>query len=197
MVKIGIIVEGVCEKIVLDADAFQSFLLLNNLELADEIININGKSKLKPDAPEIRSSINILREQGAEKIIILRDMDEEPSFSAVKSEVITEKDITVCIAVKELEAWFLADSYTMAILFGLNTFYFEKPEEPYNPSAIISQLSIEHTGRGTGWERTGGKIKFANRMKNKGFTIEKAAQHPNCPSAHYFLTKLQTLASAN
>ena len=34
-------------------------------------------------------------------------------------------------------------------------------------------------------------------MLKYGFTIENAANHPNCPSARYFLTKLQTLASAN
>lgn len=196
MVKIGIIVEGDCEKIVLETIHFSTFLSDSGLELVDEIINIGGKSKLKPDAEEMQNSINILRDQGAAWIIVLRDMDDAPSFKVVKDEVLQQDGVMICIAVKELEAWFLADSKTMSALFKTE-FYFEKPEEPLNPPETISKLSLQFTGRGTAWERTGGKINFANKIVRQGFTIQQAAEHPNCPSARYFLTTLQTIASAN
>ncbi len=197
MVKIGIIVEGDCEKIVLDSQAFQAFLNRNNLELADEVINVCGKSKLKPDAPEVRDSARILFDQQAEWIIILRDIDDASSFAAVASEVFQTPGTKLCVAVKEFEAWFLADSVGLTNLFQLDHFDYPTPEEPIEPGKVINDLFFQHTGRGIGWNKVGGKIKLTNKMLKYGFTIERAAQHPNCPSAQYFLTTLKTLASAN
>jgi hypothetical protein len=197
MVKIGIIVEGDGDKLVLDSPAFQAFLAENKLELASDVINLRGKSNLKPKKENVQDSVQILFDQGAEWIIILRDMDDASSFEAVVSEVFQAPSVKLCLAVKEFEAWFLADSVVLKTLLKLDHFEYSTPEEPLKPGKVIADLFLQHTGRGIGWDKTGAKLKLANRMIRNGFTIEAAARHPNCSSAQYFLTTLTTLATAN
>lgn len=187
--KVGFIVEGDCEKIILGSNFFSAFLQANDLVLVDEVINVKGKNNL--NLPSTTSFAQILRDQGAEWIIILRDLDNLPCITSAKQETIQANDIRVCVAAKELEAWYLADSQTLSTVFQTN-FYIDYPEEELDPVARLKELYIQYRGRGIT-----DKKKFANLMLANGFTIENAAQHPNCPSATYFLTKLQTLASAN
>ncbi|WP_460926123.1 hypothetical protein [Spirosoma agri] len=168
---------------------FFEFLQANNLELVDEIINAKGKDNL--NRPSTESYAQILRNQGAEWIIILRDQEHEPCITSVKTQTIYADDIKVFVAVRMLETWFLADSETLSTLFR-SDFFFHYPEQDLNPAETLKSLYIQHRGRGID-----DKKKFTNLMLGKGFSIERAAAHPNCPSAHYFLTKLQTLASAN
>ncbi len=197
MVKIGIIVEGDSEKIILDSPTFQSFLHENDLELVDEIVSIEGKSNLKPDAQKVNSKAQILFDEGAEWLVILRDMDAALSFEEVAKEVFQTPVTKLCLTVKQSEAWYLADSIAMQKLLRLDDdFLCDYPEEAPVPGQIINELSLQHTGRGLGWNTKSAKVKLAKRILVNGFSIEKAAEHPNCPSARYFLTTLQTLASA-
>lgn len=69
---------------------------------------------------------------------------------------------------------------------------FNLPEQEMSPFATLLQLFLTKTNRGVG-----SKNILVSRVLNYGFTIEQAARHPNCPSARYFPTKLQTLATAN
>jgi hypothetical protein len=39
------------------------------------------------------------------------------------------------------------------------------------------------------------KPRLAKKMLEKDFSIQNAASHPNCPSAKYFLTKLQSIVN--
>lgn len=64
------------------------------------------------------------------------------------------------------------------------------PENEDQPFETIRKLFVDKTGRGVGTKHI-----LATRMIKYGFTIEQAAQHPNCPSAHYFLHKLQSLSA--
>ncbi|WP_332367961.1 hypothetical protein [Spirosoma telluris] len=187
--KVGFIVEGDCEKMVLSSNAFSQFLQANNLVLVDEVINARGKSNL--NLPSTATLAQVLRDQGAQWIVVLRDADDMPCMTSVKQETIQADDIIVCIAVKELEGWYLADSTTLSVIFR-TTFFFECPEQELEPVEILKGQYIKYRGRGIN-----DKKKFTNLMIGHGFTIENAAQHPNCSSANYFLTKLQTLASAN
>lgn len=139
----------------------------------------------------MNTQVQLLRDAGAEWVIVLRDMDNADSFDAVKQEVYQASDIKACIAVQELEAWFLADSETLSILFDTD-FIYDSPETVPKPFELLVTLRKQYTGRGIGDKKI-----FARTMLGCGFTIEQAAQHPNCPSARYFLIKLQTLASAN
>jgi Domain of unknown function (DUF4276) len=186
MVKVGFIVEGHCEKAVLSSKAFQAYLSEIGILNMHEIQNARGKTNLLNDTA--KSQAQIARDKGAEHIIVLRDLDNLPDLEAAESEVIQATDLLVCVAVQELEAWFLADSATISAVFKTD-FFFDYPEKESKPSDTLDMLSRQYRqGRGIDDKR-----KFTNLMLAKGFTIQQAAQHPNCPSAKYFLTKLKNL----
>ena len=191
MVKVGFIVEGGCEKIVLKAVEFQNYLQSQDIEQVGDVIDIDGKGNLKQSSTRMDTQVQLLRDAGAEWVIVLRDMDNTDSFDAVKQEVYRASDVKTCVAVRELEAWFLADSETLSTLFQAN-FKHDSPETVLKPFELLVALRKQYTNRGIGDKKV-----FARTMLANGFTTERAAQHPNCPSARYFLTKLQTLASAN
>ncbi len=196
MVKIGFAVEGSCERILLKSPAFQAFLVRQQIEQVGDVVDMVGKGNLKANAQKRHMEIQIqaFRDLGAEWIVVLRDLDEAASIEAisrVKAEVYKDNDIVVCLAIHELEAWFLADSGVLSKLFD-GPFYHEYPETIPKPFDYISEQKYKKTGKGLSDKKI-----FAKFMRNNGFTIERAAAHPNCPSARYFLNKLQTLASAN
>ncbi|WP_288424439.1 DUF4276 family protein [uncultured Spirosoma sp.] len=191
MVKVGFIVEGGSEKIILKSVEFQTYLRTKQIEQVGDVIDIDGKGNLKASSQRMNTQVQLLRDAGATWIIILRDMDNATSFELVKSEVYQAADTVTCIAVQALEAWFLADSRTLHNLFQ-TSFEHPSPEAVSNPVDELNALRKQYTGRGIGDKKA-----FARTMLGCGFTIERAAAHPNCPSAQYFLRKLQTLASAN
>lgn len=189
MVKVGFIGEGKTEQLVLQSTSFQTWLRQQGIEPVGEVIDAKGSGNLLPDR------IEPLREElfgyDAEIIIILTDLDTDESMTTTQERIGQYNRQVVLVAVQKIEAWFLADTELMCQMTNASVFV-EKPEEVNEPFELIRQLFVEKTGKGVGT-----KPILARRMIKYGFTIEKAAQHPNCPSAHYFLTKLQTLASAN
>ncbi len=191
MVKIGFIVEGGSEKIILKSVEFQAYLRTQQIEQVGDVIDIDGKGNLRASSQRMNTQVQLLRDAGATWIVVLRDMDSAPSFTVVKNEVYQATDTATCIAVQALEAWFLADTQTLSSLFQ-TSFEHPSPEAVTNPVDQLNALRKQFTGRGIGDKKA-----FARTMLSCGFTIERAAAHLNCPSARYFLTKLQTLASAN
>ncbi len=191
MVRVGFIVEGGSEKIILKSIEFQTYLRTQQIEQVGDVIDIDGKGNLKASSQRMNTQIQLLRDAGATWIVVLRDMDNAPSFSIVKTEVYQAADTVTCIAVQALEAWFLADSQTLHNLFQ-TSFEHPNPEAVVNPVGELNTLRKQYTSRGIGDKKA-----FARTMLSCGFTIERAAAHENCPSARYFLTKLKTLASAN
>jgi hypothetical protein len=191
MVKIGFIVEGGCERIVLRSNAFTQFLQQHRIERVGDVIDLDGKGNLTIASKRMETQVRLLRDLGASCVVVLRDLDDAPTHEVAKQQVYQAPDVVCCLAVKELEAWFLADSMTLSLLIEPD-FFFEFPEEPLKPIDVLKELRQQHKQRGIG-----DKKGFASVMVNNGFTIEAAARHPNCPSAQYFLTTLQTLASAN
>ena len=63
------------------------------------------------------------------------------------------------------------------------------PELEPIPFEKIGAIVQYQTGRGIGTR----KVRFALNYLRKGFSLPNAAAHPNCPSARYFLNKLQSL----
>ena len=189
--KVGFIVEVGCEKIVLKAVEFQTYLQTQRIEQVGDVIDMDGKGNLKQSSTRMNTQVQLLRDAGAEWVIVLRDMDNVNSFDDVRQEIYQAPDVHACIAVQELEAWFLADSETLSAVFQTALSH-DLPETVPKPFELLVALRQQYTGRGIGDKKI-----FARTMLANGFTIEQAAQHPNCPSARYFLTKLQTLATAN
>jgi len=188
MVKIGFIVEGVTEKIILDSEAFRSFLKNHQINFVANIIDAAGNGNLLPK--NIGPFISRLTDQGATVIFVLTDLDEDQCITRTKQRLEIPLHHFAIISVKEIESWFLADSEAMSRFLESPDFFFENPESLDNPLAEIERLRLEKTGRGLKYKKV-----LANQLVHKSnFSIERAANHPNCRSAKYFLTKLLEVA---
>lgn len=180
MVKIGFIVEGKCEKIVVESETFKNLLQKNGFELIEPVIDANGAGNLLPE--NIEPFIDVLETMEAERLYILTDSDGLP-IKEVKERIRHTKIAAYFIAVKAIEAWFLADTQAMKKFLQLEYFRGENfPEEtqkmPWDRISEIARETGSVKGRGTN------KVAFTKRMiKHWGFSIENAAKHPNCPSA--------------
>ncbi|CAN5423623.1 hypothetical protein BH09BAC4_BH09BAC4_27540 [soil metagenome] len=189
MVKVGFICEGDTERKIIESVAFQQTLTSLGLICIKPIEDADGNGNLLPH------NIEPIREKlfaaGANIIFVMTDLDKDANILVTKQRISELPNQIIIIAVKAVEAWFLADSVLLSGLMS-SDIHIDYPENEEQPFETIRQLFLSKTGRGVGTKHI-----LATRFIKYGFTIEKAAQHPNCPSAHYFLTKLQTLASAN
>lgn len=189
MVSVGFIVEGKTEQILLESTWFQAWLQQQGINRVGTVIDAEGAGNLLPE--RIEPLQQELFGYGANVIVIVTDLDNDFSIRVAKQRIGEHYNQIVIVAVKAIEAWFLADTMTLTTLTNVSI-HVDNPEWIDNPFEMLQQLFLDKTGRGIGT-----KPMLARRMLKYGFTIERAAQHPNCPSARYFLTKLQTLASAN
>ena len=185
MVKVGFICEGDTEKLVIESPKFQE--LLKQLEIAcvSPVIDAKGNGNLLPD--KIEPFRTILMENGAEKIIVLTDLDQDSCITLTRNRIMEKENQAIIVSVKEIEAWFLADSITMSSLLR-ESFHTEQPEFESDAFHKIKTLSQEKTNRGIGT-----KPRLAKRIIGLGFSVENAANHPNCPSAKYFIEKLKSV----
>ena len=110
MVKVGFIVEGSCEKIIIESEAFKNFLHRNGFELVEPVVDAKGAGNLLPR--NIEPFIGVLEAKGAERLYILTDSDGLP-VEDVKERINHAKITAYFIAVKAIEAWFLADTQAM------------------------------------------------------------------------------------
>lgn len=185
MVKVGFIVEGDSEKIILLSEQFDKWLVSIGIEKVRPVINAKGNGNLIPKNIEVQR--NKLIDNGADHIIVLTDLDEDACFSLTKERIGKRENEFVIISRKMLEAWFLADSTSISKFLGVN-YYEELPERIDNPFEHIRNTNLRIKERGIG-----GKTILADRMIKSGFSVSKAAKHPNCPSALYFVEKLKSL----
>ena len=190
MVKLGIIAEGDTETTFLKSNqSFQLLLKELNIEL---VKTIDGEGGGLLSVSLINSKKAILKDAGANKIIILTDLDELPDFATKKSQLDLSEIEAVIISKKAFEAWFLAETTCIRKAIESNDFFCENPEEIIKPFEEIKRLSIQNSnGRGYG-----SKPLLAKRMNTLGFDILKVSLHPNCRSAKYFINKLKLIALA-
>lgn len=177
--KVGFICEGESDEIILQSPKFVALLDRFNLELA--YIQPTGGKKQMEDG-RIEPYYRKVLDNGAEKIIVLKDGDDDCKESKLK--VGNYEHLIVTIAVKELESWFLADSNLLSNLAKTNK-QIEFPELENDPKSFINTIR-KKTFKGS-------PPALANSMVINGFSIENAAKHPNCPSAKYFIKKLESL----
>ena len=185
MVRLGIICEGETEGVIFNTPEFKQLLEGFGVELIG-VVETGSKTQYFGD--RLVKHREILMDKGADKIVALVDLDKDVCITFTKQSVPHFENQLIIVAVQEFENWYLADTTTLCNLLNRQV-YIDLPEQDNDAERTIIQL------RGKGFGHS--KPRLANAMKRHGFTIEKAAQHPNCPSANYFLTKLQTLASAN
>ena len=183
---VGFICEGETEKLLVESTRFQQLLASYRLACVG-VIDATGCDNLLPHRVEVFRSILI--DKGAEKVIILTDLDEDQCLTLTKNRITHRPDQVICVAVKKIEAWWLADTLTLSRLLGKKDYKFKFPERESNPFEVIRSLVSQHTGNRIDTS----KIKLANKLLNLGFSLESAAQHPRCPSARYLLDKLRSL----
>lgn len=188
MVKVGFIVEGETEKIIIESDKFKAFLNQNQYELVHPVIDAKGGGNLLPE--HIEPFIKTLKNAQAEMIVVLTDLEDEISVDKVKERIEHSEIEVIFVAVKAIEAWFLADTEAMKLFLKSNDFMEEFPEcTDKMPRERIQELAMQYTNRGIG----NSKPMFAKKMvEHYDFSIEHSAQHPNCPSAKEFISYFET-----
>jgi Domain of unknown function (DUF4276) len=188
VVKIGFITEGESEKKVLESDKFQEFLQSLAIECVLPIIDANGNNNQLPHNREV--TVQTLRDLGASSIFIVTDKDQEQCFTSIKDRIKPGIDEKVIVSVKQLEAWFLADSSAMKNYLQIEIYSCDHPESFDNPINEIKRIRLSTNGRGVS-----DKLILTKQMIQSGFSIENAASHPNCPSAKYFIERLKSTVS--
>jgi hypothetical protein len=187
MVKVGFIVEGDSEKIVVESPDFKAFLQEQHFELVNPVVNAKGGGNLLPQ--NIDAYLGRLDHQSVDIIVVLTDLEDEASVELVRERISDARIDSIFVAVKALEGWFLADSSAMNKWLGINDFNEPQPEQTINkPWDRLKEISNALGKRGPG-----NKTAFAKKMtKHFGFSIREAASHPQCRSAQelvHFFTK--------
>jgi hypothetical protein len=178
MVKVGFIVEGGSEQIIIQSEQFKMFLMSKGYELVTPVVDAKGGGNLLPQ--NINVFIEILERKSVDQIFILTDLEDDLNTQLVRQRVSHAKVKFVFVAVKALEAWFLADTAAMKSWLKDPEFYENTPEHTQGkPWDRLKEIAAQRDVQGPG-----NKISFAKRIiKHWGFSLENAAQHPNCPSA--------------
>ncbi|HKY55119.1 MAG TPA: hypothetical protein VJM08_12470, partial [Anaerolineales bacterium] len=130
MVKVGFIVEGDSEKIVIESADFKEFLQENDFELVNPVVNAKGGGNLLPQ--NIDAYLARLDQQAVDSIIVLTDLEDEESVDLVRERISNARIDIIFIAVKALEGWFLADSIAMSKWLGVRNFNEPQPEQTLN-----------------------------------------------------------------
>ena len=194
MVNLGFIVEGPSDAKLIRSENFKTLLSSIGITLVDIIIPEGKTHFFHPNAQlevvqqKVDSYIKRLEDKGAEKIFFLIDLDTEPCYTSVKSKIPHRPSDSIIVCKKALEAWYLADHNLMSSLLK-EKHETEFPEDVEDPFEEIKSLLLEKTQRGVG-----DKIILATRVIKEGFSIVNSASHSQCPSALYFLQKLNALA---
>ena len=77
MVKIGFIVEGGAEEIILKSEKFQDFANSNNLEITG-VHDAKGKGNFTTYSKKVNSFVEILKDRLTQYIIIVTDLENDP-----------------------------------------------------------------------------------------------------------------------
>ncbi|MFC0183736.1 protein of unknown function [Pseudarcicella hirudinis] len=186
MVKLGIICEGESEVIIFKSESFISFLNEIGIELID-VQATDAKNQFYGE--RINSHRQILIDKGATHILALIDLDKEECITITKQKISPFENQKIVVAVKEFENWYLADTNALSAFLSKPVEEIPLPEEFDEPIDEMIKLNVITFAKS--------KPILARKMLRSGFSIQNAANHPNCPSAKYFLTKLKQYASAN
>lgn len=119
MVKVGFICEGKTEKKIVESPKFQNYLSTIGVAAVGEIRDAGGNGNLLPQ--NLIKFVTPLREKGAEKIVIVTDLDQDACITLTKNRIDSGENRIVIVAVIQAEAWFLADSFTLSTLLKKKT----------------------------------------------------------------------------
>jgi hypothetical protein len=190
VVRLGFIVEGDSEKILVESPAFQRWAQEQGLEICSPVINAKGGGNLLPHhmAPMLAQ----LARSDPDHIVVLTDLEDAPDASAVKARITETHTKFIFVAVKALEAWFLADTEAMRSWLGQPTFHEPAPEA--TPGMPWDHLKA--VARANGTRGPGSKVIFAKKFCGQHqYQVARSAAHEACPSAKEFHDELIRLAA--
>ncbi|WP_270793607.1 MULTISPECIES: hypothetical protein [unclassified Aeromonas] len=189
VVRVGFIVEGKTEAMVVNSDAFKQWLERQGLELCRSALDAKGGGNLLPH--NIGDLVNTLAAHQPDHIVILTDLEDAPDVAAVRDRITTEYTNLIFIAVKAIEAWFLADTAALNSWLKKQGVIEPLPEQtPAMPWERLKAIAVEQNTRGPG-----SKASFAKQyIVHHKFDVSRAADHPACPSARAFCDGLLALA---
>jgi len=134
-----------------------------------------------------------LRMANVGHIVILTDLEAASDVATVKARIGSLHTHLIFVAVKAIEAWFLADTLALRRWLKMEDVFEAAPEAtPGMPWERLKALAEEKGARGPG----NNKPIFARNMcKYHGFDLVQAALHPSCPSAKLFHDALVELGN--
>lgn len=191
MVKIGFIVEGDTEKIIIESKLFKSWAQANGIEICAPVINAKGGGNLLPH--HIQPMLAQFQRTQPDHILILTDLENDTDIASVKTRITTEHTELIFVAVKAIEAWFLADTLALRRWLKIEDVVEEEPEATLGvPWERLKALATEKGARGPGSSKPG----FAKKMCGQyGFDVAQAASHQACSSAKFFHDELLRLGN--
>lgn len=187
--KIGIIFDGETEEIIFKSAELKNILKAKNLQSVGEFKYQSGKIKTYSD---------ILQKKGAEKIVIVTDMEQLPCYTGVKERVRANEDLSefheIIIVKKMAEAWFIADTITMKKILrkGKKDKLNYTPEGYFDPYEKLCEIITQNSRI----KKRSSKVKLAKQFIDNGFSIINAASHEKCSSAKYFINKLDEISNS-
>jgi len=194
MVTVGFIVECHSEACLVDSKQFCEWLRMEcNLRAIPPAVNVAGNRELCNR--NIGKWVDSLKKRAdsPDKVVVLADLDPDecaPCITARKKIIESNGIDLIVIARKALESWFLADTAAMCKWTGDRTFTEPRPEEtPEMPWNRLKEIGISK-----GHSTRGSKVKFVQMfISDHHFDVRRAARHPHCPSAKYFVDRVCAL----
>ncbi len=155
--KIGIAVQGPS-----DREFFDKVLHKHFHGITFDVRNLKSQHKLIRQAPTL---LDTFRDAGYCAGFILVDRDDSTCISSViglfdrtiqgsAREIISSRYLHICVAIRELEAWYLADSVAIAAAF---------PKASYSPPQDTSSLNAEAKIRDL-WQQQYGLYSAVNKI---------------------------------
>jgi hypothetical protein len=190
MVRLGFIVEGDSEKIMVESANFKRWANAQGLEICRPVINARGGGNLLPQ--HMASMVATLTKSQPDHVVVLTDLETAPDIETVKVRITDTHTSLIFVAVKALEAWFLADTEAMRAWLKQPAFVEASPEQtPGMPWDWLKEVARQQGARGPGPS----KVIFAKRFcEALNFQIANAATHPACQSAKTFHDALLNLS---
>lgn len=191
MVRLGFIVEGDSEKIMVESAGFRQWAENQGLEVCSPVINAKGGGNLLPQ--HMGALVARLALSNPQHIVVLTDLEGAPDIAAVKARIGEEYTNLLFVAVKALEAWFLADTDAMRRWLDRPDFMELLPEQTAGmPWDRLKEVARANNARGPGATKVIFAKKFCGALN---YRLANAAAHPACPSAKAFCDALTAMAS--
>lgn len=182
MVKVGFIVEGDSEKLIIESVAFQNLLKQIGIQQVGPVINAAGNGNLLPQ--NIEPFLQSLEPFEPDEVIILTDLDEDKCITLTKQRVDPNSRFVTIVSVRKIESWFIADRD------AYNSFL-EARQDLIDAESIANPYEHIRSKRMQLHDKGVNKILLVRAMLKKGFSVENS----DAPSAQYFVTRLKKLVS--